>query len=47
MVRDAATGQVLSFARGGQAVMPAGTGEVDLELSDGVRSRHQRIRAGP
>jgi hypothetical protein len=47
MVRDAATGQVLSFARGGQAVMPAGTVEVDLELSNGVRSRHQRVRAGP
>jgi hypothetical protein len=47
MVRDAATGQVLSFARGGQAVLPAGTGEVELELSDGVRSRHQRVRAGP
>jgi hypothetical protein len=43
MVRDAGSGQVLSFARGGEVVVPAGASGVDLVMSDGVRSRHQRI----
>jgi hypothetical protein len=44
MVRDALTGEVLSFGRGGQVVLPAGRSEADLVLSDGVRSRHARVR---
>jgi hypothetical protein len=44
MVRDAASGQVLSFARGGSVVVPAGVGGVDLVLSDGVVSRHARMQ---
>ena len=47
MVRDAGSGQVLSLARGGEVVVPAGAGGVDLVLSDGVRSRHERIRVDP
>jgi hypothetical protein len=42
MVRDPDTGEVLAFARGGDARVWTGKSEVDLELSDGVRS--QRVR---
>jgi hypothetical protein len=38
MVRDARSGEVLSFARGGSVTVPA-TGDLELEASDGVRSR--------
>jgi len=43
MVRDGATGEVLSFARGGTAQVATGSGEVDLVISDRVRSRHMRV----
>jgi hypothetical protein len=42
LVRDPDTGEVLSFARGGDAQVRIGKGTVDLNLSDGVRS--QRLR---
>jgi hypothetical protein len=45
MLRDGRTGEVLSFARGGNAVVPADASEVELVMSDGVRSRSARIRA--
>jgi hypothetical protein len=45
MVRDAGSGRVLSFARGGQVVVPAGPSGVDLVMSDGVGSHLERIRA--
>ncbi|HEY7613768.1 MAG TPA: hypothetical protein VH764_12285 [Gemmatimonadales bacterium] len=38
MVRDARSGEVLSFARGGSVTVPA-TGDLELVASDGVRSR--------
>jgi len=38
MVRDAASGQVLSFARGGRARLWATVGDFELQFSDGVRS---------
>jgi hypothetical protein len=38
MVRDARTGEVLSFARGGSVTLPA-TGDLELVASDGVGSR--------
>jgi hypothetical protein len=38
MVRDAATGQVLSFARGGSVRLPAGAARLDATFSDGTRS---------
>jgi hypothetical protein len=45
MVRDAGSGRVLSFARGGQVVVPAGPSGVDLVMSDGVGSHLERIPA--
>jgi hypothetical protein len=42
MVRDPDTGEVLSFARGGSALVRTAKGELDLDVSDGVRS--QRVR---
>lgn len=38
MVKDARTGQVLSFARGGSARLWARTGDFQLIFSDGVKS---------
>ena len=38
LVRDAGTGEVLSFARGGAAHLPIASGEVEVILSDGIRS---------
>jgi hypothetical protein len=43
MVRDASTGDVLSLARGGDVSVSAHTGEVELVLSDGVKSRIERV----
>lgn len=45
MVRDAATGEVLSLARGGDVELPGIKGEVELVMSDGVRSRVKRLPA--
>jgi len=44
MVRDAETGEVLSLARGGEVHVATAKGELDLVLSDGVRSRAKRVR---
>jgi hypothetical protein len=44
MVRDVRTGEVLSFARGGSVVVPADGSEVELVMSDGVRSRSATVR---
>jgi hypothetical protein len=41
LVRDAATGQVLSFARGGELRLPMAGGRFQLTYSDGVRSRRE------
>jgi len=38
LVRDAQSGEVLAFARGGQAQLAGVGGAVTVELSDGVRS---------
>ncbi len=43
MVRDAQTGEVLSFARGGSVQLPGVRREVDLVLSDGVTSSVRRV----
>ncbi|HEX7336735.1 MAG TPA: hypothetical protein VF252_05960, partial [Gemmatimonadales bacterium] len=43
MVRDVATGEVLSLARGGDVTLPGVRGEVELVLSDGIRSRVKRV----
>jgi hypothetical protein len=47
MVRDAATGQVLSLARGGSVDLPSSTSEVDLVLSNGVKSETRRVAVRP
>ncbi len=43
MVRDPDTGEVLSFARGGTAQLRTWKGELDLDVSDGVRSQRVRL----
>jgi hypothetical protein len=43
MVRDAQTGEVLSLARGGDAEFSTHKGQVDLVMSDGVKSRVKRV----
>jgi hypothetical protein len=43
MVRDPETGEVLSFARGGDVRLATHKDEVELLLSDGVRSRVKRM----
>ena len=47
MIRDAETGEVLSFARGGSVQVSSFKREVDLVLSDGVKSRVQRVAVAP
>jgi hypothetical protein len=41
LVRDGATGQLLSFARGGEVRLSSAVGSVSLTYSDGVRSRRE------
>jgi hypothetical protein len=43
IVRDPDTGEVLSFARGGNARVWTGKSEVDLEVSNGVQSHRERL----
>ncbi|MGK2934006.1 MAG: Ig-like domain-containing protein [Gemmatimonadaceae bacterium] len=47
MVRDPATGQILSFARGGRLDIGVPGQELDVTFSDGVSSNRQRIRVAP
>ena len=44
MVRDAQTGEILSFARGGAASLRVDARELEVTLSDGVRNTVQRVR---
>jgi hypothetical protein len=44
MVRDPETGQVLSFARGGNVELPTSKSRIDLVLSNGVKSRIKRVQ---
>jgi hypothetical protein len=46
MVRDPDTGEVLSFARGGEAEVATRKAAVDLVMSDGVGSRTVRVAVG-
>lgn len=43
MVRDPDTGQVLSFARGGSALVRTAKSALDLDVSDGVHSQRVRV----
>lgn len=47
MVRDPETGEVLSLARGGAVRLSSFKREVDLVISDGVKSRAQRLAVSP
>jgi hypothetical protein len=47
MVRDPDTGEVVSFARGGQADVVTSKRSLDVVVSDGVGSREVRVIAGP
>jgi hypothetical protein len=46
MVRDPATGQVLSFARGGSAEIATDRDDLEVQLSNGVTSRSVRVAVG-
>jgi len=43
-VRDPDSGEVLSFARGGEVELATPKAQVDLLLSSGVRSQFRRMR---
>ena len=43
MVRDPDTGEVLTFARGGTALVRTDKGALDLDVSDGVKSQRLRL----
>ena len=47
LVRDAKTGDVLSFARGGEVTVKTRERDLDLVVSGGVRSRTHRTRVAP
>ena len=44
MIRDARTGQVLSFSRGGSVDVRTASDDLEITLSDGVKSTRSRIR---
>ena len=44
LVRDARTGTILSFARGGTVDLPANADDLDVTLSNGVHSIRARVR---
>ncbi|HEY5940205.1 MAG TPA: hypothetical protein VIT87_05250 [Gemmatimonadales bacterium] len=43
IVRDPNSGEILSFARGGSVMIRTPKGELDLDVSDGVRSQRVRL----
>jgi hypothetical protein len=45
LIRDRRTGQVLSFARGSGARVRAPSDDIEIILSDGVRSASRQLRA--
>ena len=44
LIRDRRTGEVLSFARGGDARIRTGANDLDVILSDGIRSTRHTVR---
>jgi hypothetical protein len=46
LVRDAATGEVVAIARDGALDLPVDR-DLDVEFSDGIHSRHQRLSPQP
>jgi hypothetical protein len=47
LVRDTESGEVLSFARGGEIELSTGKREVELIMSSGVRSQLRRMQVAP
>jgi hypothetical protein len=47
MVRDVETGEILSLASGGSVELPTSKRQVELVLSNGVKSVRQRLPVGP
>jgi hypothetical protein len=47
MVRDASTGEVLAFARGGMVEVPTTAAQLEVHVSDQVRSRLVRVIVAP
>ena len=47
LVRDTRSGQILAFARGGQATIFTRESALELTTSDGVRSTRQRVTVAP
>ncbi len=43
LIRDARTGEILSFAHGGDVTLRSTSAELEIVVSDGVRSEHRRI----
>jgi hypothetical protein len=43
MIRDPDTGEVLAFGRGGSALIQTAKGQLDLDVSDGIRSHRVRL----
>ncbi len=43
LVRDAATGEILSFARGGAVTLFSNASQLDIQLSDGVRVVRKQV----
>jgi hypothetical protein len=43
MVRDPDTGEVLSFGRGGSALIQTAKSQLDLDISDGIHSHRLRL----
>jgi hypothetical protein len=46
MIRNARSGEILSFARNGDALLSSGAAELEVTTSDGVRSTTTRLRVG-
>jgi hypothetical protein len=44
MIRDARSGRILSFSRGGDVDLRTATDDLEITLSDGVRSTRSRVR---
>jgi hypothetical protein len=47
MVKDAETGEVMSIAEGGTIELPTAKRQIDLVLSDGIRSVLKRVPVNP
>ncbi len=43
LIRDARTGEILSFAHGGDVTLRSTSAELEIVASDGVRSEHRRL----